>query len=53
MPIFIVLCIYDNTAGDFFDKRIVRSINVDIRYVLYLIDRVYHLEALLNELTVH
>jgi len=42
-----------NAANYLFDERIVRSINVDIRYVLYLIDRVYHLEALLNELTVH
>lgn len=31
----------------------VRSINVDIRYVLFLIDRVYHLDNLMNELTVH
>jgi hypothetical protein len=31
----------------------VRSINVDIRYVLFLIDRVYHLDNLMNELTIH
>jgi len=30
-----------------------RSIMVDIRYVLFLIDRVYHLDNLMNELTIH
>ena len=44
---------YESIAADYlFDESIVRSINVDIRYVLYLIDRVYHHDALLNELTV-
>jgi hypothetical protein len=30
-----------------------RSIMVDIRYVLFLIDRVYHLDNLMSELTIH
>ncbi|PKK82373.1 MAG: hypothetical protein CVT49_14140 [candidate division Zixibacteria bacterium HGW-Zixibacteria-1] len=45
---------YESIAADYlFDEKLVRSINVDIRYMLYLIDRVYHLDALKNELTVH
>jgi hypothetical protein len=46
-------CNYEGITADYmFDYDVARSINVDIRYVLYLIDEVYHLESLLNELTV-
>ncbi len=45
---------YESMAADYlFDAEIARSIVVDIRYVLYVIDKVYHLDALLNELTIH
>ncbi len=43
---------YEGITADYmFDPEVARSINVDIRYVLYLLDEVYHLEALMNELT--
>ena len=45
---------YESVAKDYwYLPEISRSIVVDIRYVLYIIDRVYHLENLLNELTIH
>ena len=45
---------YESISMDYlFNEKLVRSINLDIRFVLYLIDRVYHLDALRNELTVH
>jgi hypothetical protein len=34
-----------------FNPDLARSINVDIRYVLWVIDEVYHLNALMDELT--
>jgi hypothetical protein len=43
---------YEGITADYmFNPELTRSINVDIRYVLYVIDDVYHLDALLNELT--
>lgn len=43
---------YEGITADYmFDPDVARSINVDMRYVLYLIDEVYHLNALLDELT--
>ncbi|MCJ7496719.1 MAG: S46 family peptidase [candidate division Zixibacteria bacterium] len=45
---------YEAMTSDYeFDPEITRSINVDIRYVLFLLDKVYHAEGLLKELTVH
>ena len=45
---------YESISMDYlFNPNIVRSIQVDIRYVLFLIDRVYHLDALMKELTIH
>jgi hypothetical protein len=35
-----------------FDPTITRTIVVDIRYVLWVIDRVYHLDTLMKELTI-
>ena len=35
-----------------FDAEMNRTIAVDVRYILFLIDKVYHLDALRNELTV-
>ena len=44
---------YEAIAADYlFEAETARSINVDIRYVLYLMDDVYGLDALLAELTV-
>lgn len=45
-------CNYEGIAADYlFNSEVTRSISVDIRYVLYVIDEVYHLDALLDELT--
>ncbi|MCP4568705.1 MAG: S46 family peptidase, partial [FCB group bacterium] len=43
---------YEGITADYmFNSEVARSINVDIRYVLYVIDDVYHLDALMDELT--
>ncbi len=43
----------ESVADDYiYNGEIARSIVVDIRYVLFLIDRVYHLDALMEELTI-
>jgi len=43
---------YEGITADYmFNPAVARSINVDIRYVLYVIDEVYHLNALMDELT--
>jgi len=43
----------EGVADDYiYNGEIARSIVVDIRYVLFLIDRVYHLDALMQELTI-
>lgn len=45
---------YEAVASDFlFNKDLARTIAVDIRYVLFIIDRVYHLDNLVKELTIH
>jgi hypothetical protein len=47
-------CNYESVASDYlFIPELARSIVVDIRYMLFVIDNVYHLDALLNELTIH
>jgi hypothetical protein len=44
---------YEAMTSDYeFDPKITRAINVDIRYVLFLLDKVYHAEDLLKELTI-
>jgi hypothetical protein len=44
---------YEAVASDYmFDAEMNRTISVDVRYILFLIDKVYHLDALRNELTV-
>jgi hypothetical protein len=44
---------YESISSDFvFEPDLTRTINVDIRYVLFLLDRVYHTENLLKELTI-
>jgi hypothetical protein len=44
---------YEGITSDYmFDAEKARAINVDIRYVLYLLDEVYHLDALLSELNI-
>ncbi|MEW6051065.1 MAG: S46 family peptidase [Candidatus Zixiibacteriota bacterium] len=44
---------YEGVGGDYlYDPSMKRAIAVDMRYMLYIIDRVYHLDGLLKELTV-
>jgi Peptidase S46 len=44
---------YESMTSDYkFDPRLTRTIAVDIRYVLYLLDKVYHAQELLKELTI-
>jgi len=44
---------YESISADFvFEPDLTRTINVDIQYVLFLLDRVYHTESLLKELTI-
>jgi len=45
---------YESISADyFFEPEWTRSINVDIRFVLFLLDKVYHQDSLLAELTIH
>jgi hypothetical protein len=45
---------YESISADYlFEPELTRCINVDIRYVLFLLDRVYHIENLLKELSIH
>lgn len=45
---------YEGVAADYlYDPALARSIVVDIRYVLYIIDKVYHHNELLEELTIN
>ena len=42
---------WDSLSGDiFFDKKLARCIGVDIRYVLYLMDKWGHADRLINEI---
>ncbi len=44
----------ESVSDDYiYNGEISRSIVVDIRYALFLMDRVYHLDALMEELTIH
>jgi hypothetical protein len=44
---------YESISADYlFEPEITRSINVDVRYVLFLLDKVYPAQALLEELTI-
>jgi hypothetical protein len=44
---------YEAVACDYqFDATIDRTIAVDIRYILFILDKVYHLDGLLKEMTV-
>jgi len=46
--------VYEAMTSDYqFNPEITRAINVDIRYVLFLLDKVYHTEGLLKELSIH
>ena len=45
---------WEGVASDYlYNPEVTRTISVDIRYVLFLIDAVYHLDNLVKELTVH
>jgi len=45
---------YESISADYlFEPDLTRAINVDIRYVLFLLDKVYHIKGLLKELTIH
>jgi hypothetical protein len=42
---------YESISSDFvFEPDLTRTINVDLRYVLFLLDKAYHTEGLLKEL---
>jgi hypothetical protein len=44
---------YESISSDYvFEPELTRAINVDIRYVLFLLDKVYRVESLLDELSV-
>jgi len=44
---------YESMTSDYqFDPELTRAINVDVRYVLFLLDRVYNAKALLEELSI-
>jgi hypothetical protein len=44
---------YEAVASDYmFDREMNRTIAVDSRYILYLLDKVYHLDSLRGELTI-
>jgi hypothetical protein len=44
---------YESMTCDYrFEPKITRTIVVDIRYILFLLDKVYHTDALLKELTI-
>jgi hypothetical protein len=42
---------WEGVASDFlFNQTVTRTIGVDIRYILFILDRVYHLDTLVTEL---
>jgi hypothetical protein len=44
---------YESIPSDYvYEAAVNRSITVDITYVLFLLDKVYHADALMNELTI-
>jgi hypothetical protein len=45
---------YEGVSADYmYNPDVCRAVVCDLRYVLFLIDKVYHLDKLLNELTIH
>ncbi len=45
---------YEGVSADYmYNPDVCRAIVCDIRYVLFLLDKVYHLDNLLNEMTIH
>jgi hypothetical protein len=45
---------YEGVSADYmYNPDVCRAIICDIRYVLFLLDKVYHLDNLLSELTIH
>ena len=45
---------YESIVADYvFLPELTRCINLDIRYVLFVVDKVYGLKELMNEMTVH
>jgi hypothetical protein len=45
---------YESISSDYsFEPELTRTINVDIRYLLFLLDKVYHAENLLKELNIN
>jgi hypothetical protein len=46
--------VWENVANDFgYNEAVGRNVNVDVRYLLWILDRVDHAGALLQELGVH
>ena len=45
---------WEGIIGDYYyDPAVQRSIMVDVRYTLFILDRVYHAKRVLDELTIH
>ncbi len=45
---------FEGVSADYiYNPDVCRAIVVDVRYMLFLIDKVYHLDKLMNELTIH
>ena len=45
---------YEGVSADYlYNPKLARAIVVDSRYILFLLDNVYHLDGLLKELTIH
>jgi hypothetical protein len=45
---------YEGVGGDYlYDSSVKRAVVLDMQYMLYIIDDVYHLDALVRELTIH
>jgi hypothetical protein len=45
---------YEGVSADYiYNPDVCRAVIVDLKYVLFLIDQVYHLDKLMSELTIH
>lgn len=45
---------YEGLSADYLhNPDLARAVVVDVRYVLFLVDKVYHLDGLLKEMTIH
>ncbi len=45
---------YEGVSADYmYNPNLARAVVCDARYILFLLDKVYHLDGLLRELTIH